>query len=55
MKGFFMLKESDYQELEKKIGYTFQNRALLKQAVTHSSYANEQKIRKCMIMKEWNF
>ena len=39
-----MLKESDYQELEKKIGYTFQNRALLKQAVTHSSFANEQKI-----------
>lgn len=44
MKGLFMLKESDYQELEKKIGYTFQNRALLKQAVTHSSFANEQKI-----------
>ena len=44
MKGHFMLKESDYQELEKKIGYTFQNRALLKQAVTHSSFANEQKI-----------
>ncbi len=39
-----MLKESDFQELEKKIGYTFQNRALLKQAVTHSSFANEQKI-----------
>ena len=44
MKGHFMLKESDYQELEKKIGYTFQNRALLKQAVTHISFANEQKI-----------
>lgn len=44
MKGHFMLKESDYQELEKKIGYTFQNRALLEQAVTHSSFANEQKI-----------
>ena len=44
MKGHFMLKESDYQELEKKIGYAFQNRALLKQAVTHSSFANEQKI-----------
>jgi len=44
MKGHFMLKESDFQELEKKIGYTFQNRALLKQAVTHSSFANEQKI-----------
>ncbi len=39
-----MLKESDFQELEKKIGYTFHNRALLKQAVTHSSFANEQKI-----------
>ena len=33
-------------ELEKKIGYVFQNKALLKQALTHSSYANEQKIRK---------
>lgn len=33
-------------ELEKKIEYSFQNRALLKQALTHSSYANEQKIRK---------
>lgn len=33
-------------ELEKIIGYTFQNKALLKQALTHSSYANEQKIRK---------
>lgn len=32
--------------LETKIGYVFQNRALLKQALTHSSYANEQKIRK---------
>ena len=33
-------------ELEKEIGYVFQNRAVLKQALTHSSYANEQKIRK---------
>ena len=32
--------------LENKIGYVFQNKALLKQALTHSSYANEQKIRK---------
>lgn len=32
--------------LEKKIGYHFGNKGLLKQAVTHSSYANEQKIRK---------
>lgn len=34
------------EELELKIGYLFQNKALLKQALTHSSYANEQKIRK---------
>jgi len=33
-------------ELEKKIGYQFRDRALLKQALTHSSYANEQKINK---------
>lgn len=33
-------------ELEVKIGYHFQNQLLLKQALTHSSYANEQKIRK---------
>lgn len=32
--------------LEKEIGYVFNNKALLKQALTHSSYANEQKIRK---------
>lgn len=30
--------------LEKKIAYSFQNTELLKQAITHSSYANEQKI-----------
>lgn len=35
-----------FDELEKEIGYVFQNRAVLKQALTHSSYANEQKIRK---------
>ena len=32
--------------LEERIGYRFQNIALLKQAVTHSSYTNEQKINK---------
>ena len=30
------------EELEKKIGYRFQNKELLKTALTHSSYANEQ-------------
>lgn len=29
-------------KLEKKIGYTFKNKALLELAVTHSSYANEK-------------
>lgn len=31
-------------ELQGKIGYDFRNEALLKQALTHSSFANEQKI-----------
>lgn len=34
------------QELQEKIGYEFQEEALLKQALTHSSFANEQKINK---------
>lgn len=38
--------EDKLKELEAKIGYTFQNKMLLKQALTHSSYANEQKINK---------
>lgn len=31
------------KDLEKKLGYTFQNRALLENALTHSSYANENR------------
>jgi ribonuclease-3 len=34
------------QELQEKIGYKFENEALLKQAITHSSFSNEQKINK---------
>ena len=33
-------------ELQSRIGYSFNNRDLLKQALTHSSFANEQKINK---------
>ena len=34
------------EELQGKIGYQFHNKELLKQALTHSSFANEQKINK---------
>jgi ribonuclease-3 len=34
------------RELQEKIGYTFEDEALLKQALTHSSFSNEQKINK---------
>lgn len=40
------MKPYSIDELEKRIGYTFKNKALLRQAVTHSSYANERKINK---------
>lgn len=34
------------EQLEEVIGYQFKNRELLKEALTHSSFANEQKINK---------
>lgn len=39
-------KKEALRELQGKIGYHFQDEALLKQALTHSSFANEQKINK---------
>ncbi len=38
------MTEYNEEELEKRIGYTFKNRDLLTQALTHSSFANEQRI-----------
>ena len=35
---------SDFSLLEDKIGHTFKNKMLLKRALTHSSYANEQRV-----------
>ncbi len=32
-----------YQEFEQKLGYTFRDKTLLRNALTHSSYANEHK------------
>lgn len=40
------MSEERMAKLEEKIGYQFNNRSLLRQALTHSSYANEQKINK---------
>lgn len=37
---------NDLSQLEECIGYKFKNKMLLKRALTHSSYANEQKINK---------
>ena len=34
----------EYSELEKNIGYTFKNKELLKTALTHTSYANENQV-----------
>ena len=34
----------NFEELEKNIGYTFQNKELLKNALTHTSYAFEKQI-----------
>lgn len=39
-------KEYTMETLEERIGYRFRDRALLKQAMTHSSFTNEQKIRR---------
>lgn len=41
-----MLEGYTLDELEKRIGYKFIDKILLKQAITHSSYTNEQKINK---------
>ena len=38
-----MLNNQDLKELEKKTGYTFRDFSLFRQALTHSSYANEHK------------
>lgn len=37
---------SSLHKLEERLGYCFHNKQLLKQALTHSSYANERKINK---------
>lgn len=41
-----MQNSFNIEKLEEAIGYSFKNKALLEQAVTHSSYANERMINK---------
>lgn len=41
-----MDEESRIKELEDRIGYRFQKKDLVREALTHSSYANERSIRK---------
>jgi ribonuclease-3 len=38
--------QQDISVLEKAIGYSFRNRDILREALTHSSYANELKAKK---------
>lgn len=40
------MQKLNLEDLEERIGYRFQDRKLLKQALTHSSFTNEQKINK---------
>lgn len=40
------MQQRPLEDLEEKIGYHFENRLLLRQALTHSSFANEQKVNK---------
>lgn len=40
------MQAKSLSELEEKIGYHFQDKGLLEEAVTHSSYSNERKINK---------
>ena len=41
-----MLNQDMIETLEQRIGYKFKDHTLLKQALTHSSFTNEQRIRK---------
>lgn len=41
------LNHQSMEKLEDRIGYCFRDKDLLRQALTHSSFSNEQKIRKC--------
>ena len=39
------------EKLEQIIGYSFQDKMLVKRALTHTSFSNEQKINKNVMLK----
>ena len=50
----------ELKELEKRIGYHFQNPELLEKALRHSSYANEHKMNRIecnerLVSRHWHF
>lgn len=47
--------KKNLKELEKKIGYEFQDFSLLEQAMMHSSYTNEKHLENIIAMRDWNF
>ena len=50
-----MLQQHTLEVLEERIGYKFHNNALLKQAITHSSFTNEQKINRAQHYERLEF
>ena len=47
-------EQKEMEQLERTIGYTFHNKKLLKQALTHSSYANEKSWESWDATNVWN-
>ena len=45
---------SDLKRFQEIIGYTFKNEQLLKQALTHSSYANEKHLKKLSFVRDFH-
>ena len=44
--GEYMISDKEITVLEERIGYTFTDKKLIKEALTHSSFSNEQRINK---------
>ena len=49
------MNQYGFDGLEQKIGYIYKDKKLLRQAMTHTSFANEQKMNKLRVMNGSNF